>query len=180
MKRHPQNWLYNPQVGNFLSWIIAYLIIMPYANSNIDNPIVLLIALFVGSFWTIWLHAYRQAEQIEIKHREQPHTKLFFIRSAVAIFIGIIAHLLAEGATKESVIKGVVGAFFLGAIFWLEFDFFLNYHRGKPILYIDQGKYSSKTDRFFKTKKAWWIISKIVLFLFATFLYYRILHLHLT
>ena len=171
MKLHSRNWLYNPLVGNFASWLIAGILIMPYANGVTDNFIFIILAVTIAPIWTIWLHAYRQAIKIEIKKKEINHTVSFIIRAIVAVFVGVIIHMIAEQRAPGSGIRGVIAALYMGAIFWATFDFFLNIHRGKPWDYIDKGKIAARSDRAFKERKVWWFTTKIVLLIFSLLLY---------
>lgn len=173
MKNHKTNWLYNPLAGNFISWFLAFCILMPYANGWTDNPILFPIALFVGSFWTIWLHAYQEAMRIEIRKQWLNHGKRLAIRIAIALLIGLLTHLLTK--TDRPLIEGAAAAVYLGTIFWLEFDFMLNYHRGLKWDYRSKDPNAAETDKVFAEKKIWWLTSKIVLFLFGILLYYKIL-----
>lgn len=173
MKTHKTNWLYNPLAGNFISWFLAFIIIMPYANGWTDNPILFPVALFVGSFWTIWLHAYQEAKRIEIKKQWINHSTRFLLRAAIAIAIGLLTHFLSK--TDRPLLEGFVAAIYLGAIFWLEFDFMLNYHRGRKWDYRSKNPNAAESDKIFSEKKIWWIASKIVLFILGLMLYYRVL-----
>lgn len=173
MKRHSNNWLYNPLAGNFLSWFIGTTIMAINVNGYSDNPIFMITGMFVGSFWTIWLHAFRDAYRMDIKHQQIPHTKWTVIRAAVAIFIGQIAHGLGFGFNLNSVIDGAAAAVFLGTEFWLLFDFFINHHRGKRLTYItDADDGAPRSDRLFHGHPFLWILSKIVFFLAGIYLYY--------
>lgn len=170
MKIHSKNYLYDPSIGNFLSWFIGALIMSPYINGWSTSPILVVLGFFVASIWTIWLHAYRQAYQIEIRKKPINHKKAVTIRVVVVVIISILSHLLIVGVTKEAILPMMACAIYLGSIFWLLFDFFINAHRKKRWDYRGN---SAKTDKAFKEKKAFWITSKIVLFVFATLLYYR-------
>lgn len=173
MKRHSNNYLYNPLIGNFLSWFIAAIIMSFKINGYVDSPLYMIVGLFVGSFWTIWLHAFRDAYRMDIKHQSIPHKKWTVIRAAVAIFIGQAVHGLGFGFNFDSLIDGGAAAVFLWTIFWLEFDFFINHHRGKRLLYItDADDGASESDKLFNGHVFLWILSKILLFLGGIFLYY--------
>lgn len=171
MKLHSKNYLYDPLVGNFLSWMIGGLILFPYVNGYSDNEGFVISAVTIAPIWTIWLHAYRQAIKIEIKKKEINHKVSFIIRAIVALIAGVLIHLLAEQNAPGCILRGLVCAVYMGAIFWATFDFFINHHRGKPWDYIDQGKVASNSDKLFREEKTWWITTKGVLFIFAFLIY---------
>lgn len=175
MKLHSKNYLYDPLIGNFLSWFLAGLILMPYVNGNVSSPWYPVVAMFVGSIWTIWLHAYRQAILVEIKNVEINHAKTNLIRGIVIGALSYISHMLIVSPGIEMLIPAAVCALYLASIFWLLFDFFLNSHRGKPWDYRSKEENAATTDKIFAEKKAFWIASKIVLFIFGILLYYRAL-----
>lgn len=172
LKSRKKNFLYNPLAGNFISWFLAFCIIMPYANGWTDNPILFPIALFVGSFWTIWLHSFQESKRIATKNWID-HSDRLIIRSVIAIAIGLATHYLSK--TDRPLMEGFTAAIYLGTIFWLEFDFILNYHRGLKWDYRSKDPNAAETDKLFAEKKIWWLTSKVVLFLLGLLLYYRIL-----
>src|SRR5688572_10921969 len=153
MKTYKSNILYDPLVGNFLSWFVAFLIMSPYVNGWVTTPWLLLVGFFIGPIWTIWLHAYRQAIKIEIRNEEINHAVSFVVRAIVASVIAYLSHLLIVCPCVDAIIPAIACALYLGSIFWLLFDFMINYHRGKPLLYIDQGTIAAKSDNFFSNKK---------------------------
>lgn len=169
---------YNPIVGNFISAWIGFTIISlssyingPYGYVSGHGPVIL--GLFIGVVWMIRLHAYHEAYRIEVKHFDIDHSNRFMIRCIVALGVGMIVHIMAEGVTTMAFVRSSVCAMFIGSIFWLLFDFILNYDRGKAIFYVSSYYKSARTDRFVSEHlSAWiWLVSKGVLFLFCTWLY---------
>lgn len=175
MKLHQKNYLYDPLVGNFLSWLIGFAIMMPYINEWVTTPVWILIGMFVAPIWTIWLHAYRQAIQIEIKKKEINHTTTSIVRVIIALVIAFLSHLLITCVCVDMILPALACSFYLGSIFWLFFDFFINHHRGKPWDYRSKEENAANSDKIFRERKIWWITSKLVIFLFALLLYYRAL-----
>lgn len=174
MKLHSKNWFYDPIVGNMASWVVPVLLLMPYANGKMDNPMFVVLAITIGPIWTIWLHAYRQAIKIEIKKKEINHSVSFIVRAIVAVIVGVIIHMIAEQRAPGSGIRGIIAALYMGAIFWATFDFFLNYHRGKKWDYRDPNEdIASNSDKIFQERKAWWLTTKAVLLIFCLLLYIK-------
>lgn len=179
MKQHKDNYLYSPMLGNFLSWFIAATIISFYVNGKTDNVLILPLGLFIGSIWTLWLHAYREAERIEIKKQRIDHDKRFMVRAGVCFLIGIITHVLAEGLLLIAIVNGIGAGIYLGMIIWLLFDSFLSINRGLKWDYISDDPKAAFSDRLFRKHKWLWVASKILLFFGGLFLYIWILRLHL-
>lgn len=179
MKQHKDNYLYSPMLGNFLSWFIAATIIAFYVNGKTDNVLILPLGLLIGSLWTLWLHAYREAERIEIKKQRIDHDKRFIIRSGVCFLIGVITHVLAEGLTLRAFANGACACVYLGTIIWLLFDSFLSINRGLKWDYISDDPKAAFSDRLFSKKKWLWVGSKILLFFGGLVLYIWILRLPL-
>lgn len=169
------NILYGPITGNFLAWFIGVGIMSFYVNDYSEKTGLMIIGLFVGSFWTINLHAYREAWRIEAG-KEINHFDRFWTRSIIAGTAAILIHMLAFG-TANFQAPSLGGWIYLGAIFWLLFDTLLNYHRGKPLLYVSSYYRSSMIDKWFskfepQTRCLLWIGSKILIFLIAMLLYH--------
>jgi hypothetical protein len=180
MKQQTSNWLYNRIVGNFMSWFIAVTIMSFYVNEWTQSPWIMVIGLFVGSFWTINLHAYYEAYRIEVGKEEIDHISRFVVRLVLAIVISQLIHVLAFGFTNRMKLPMAIGVLYLGAIFWLLFDFMLNYHRGKEILYVSSYYRTSKIDKFFRrfsdnTRLLLWVGSKVVVFVLASWAYYKVI-----
>jgi len=172
MKNQNNNYLYNPLIGNFLSWFAGVAIMALYVNGYVDHSGPMIIGVFVGSFWTVRLHAYRQAEAIS-KGKYPNHDKLFILRCLVALTIGFSIHALADGINGGSALKAILCALYMGGIFWLLFDSIIGLDLGKGLLYIptpNEGT-TSRTDRFFYRRKWLWLISKPVVFLLTMWLY---------
>lgn len=180
MRTHENSYLYNPLIGNFLSWFVALVIMSFYVNGVVDNPDMMLFGILAGCIWTIRLHAYREAERIEIRNIEIDHINRFIIRAAIMLIVGQIIHFMANGRnhldmhfTQQSFKEGVFCAIYMAGIFWLEFDFILNSDRGKPLFYISKWYGTSKMDRLFSkfNSPILWLVSKILIFLLTLYLY---------
>lgn len=173
--KQKNNILYGPITGNFLAWFVGLGIMSFYVNGYSDKTGLMIIGLFVGSFWTINLHAYREAERISAG-KEINHVDRFWTRSIIAGTASALIHMLAFGFSHFQA-SSFMGWIYLGAIFWLLFDTLLNYHRGKPLLYVSSYYKSSMIDRWFskfepQTRCLLWIGSKILIFLIAMLLYH--------
>lgn len=173
MKIHSKNYLYDPLIGNFLSWFLSGLIMYPYINDISPSPFLVIIGMTVGPIWSIWLHAYRDAIRIEIHKKKIDHALRFWLRIVIILTISVLWHLLIIGPTREMIIPTLVCVLYLGSVFWFLFDFMLNYHRGRKLTYISQAPNAAKSDRFFRDKKWLWIASKVILFFGTGYLYYR-------
>lgn len=182
MKLHNDNYLYSPMIGNFLSWFIAFIIMSFYVNEKTDNVWLVIIGMFVGSLWTLWLHAYREAERVIVKEKKINHHKRFFIRSVVAFLIGLLTHFLMDGFQRfgyMTIVKAIACAVYLGTIFWMLFDSFYSKAAGFAWDTIPHGPGQANTDNFFYNKKWLWVLSKIVGFILGIALYYYALRLPL-
>lgn len=135
-------------------------------------PVV--IALTISGFWVIRLHAYMEAHRIE-GGTNIDHRKRFLTRSFYCILTGAVVHLATTSRTMHDVYLTLACALYLGSLFWLLFDFYLNYDRGLKITYISKFYRSALTDKFFGKEPLWlWIGSKVVLFLFSLWLYLKV------
>lgn len=174
---------YDQLVGNSAAFFlgIMFMSLSVYVNGDhygiIDNPWPMLLGWFVWVFWTVRLHAYYEAYRIEIKHQIINHRKRFIVRSALAIAMSLIIHILAEGFTWTMVLRAGAGALYIGGIFWLVFDIALNFDRGKHPFYISRWYQSAKVDRFFRKLNSsfLWLLSKVVLFFLTAYLYFKVL-----
>lgn len=172
------NYLYNPLIGNFIGWFIAVAIMSLYVNGYVTHGGPMIIGLFVGSFWTINLHAYQEAYRIEVKHKDIPHGERFIIRFVIAQAASFLVHALAIGFKDGLGIAVLGGWLYIGSILWLLFDFMLNYHRGKPLLYVSSYYKTSQIDKFFSrfsphVRCLLWVGSKVLLFLISVFIYHK-------
>lgn len=172
--------------GNFLSWFLGFTILSmtsyvngPYGYT--DAPIVILIGFFVGSFWSIRLHAYYEAQRIARKITIN-HMHRLLTRSALALAIGLTFHLHAEGMDLngrwnwpgwDAVAQGIACSLYLASIFWLQFDFILNLDRKLPLFYVSSWYNSSKVDRVFSryNSPVLWLATKFAGFIGMSIVY---------
>jgi hypothetical protein len=178
MKTRLPHVLIHPISGNFFAWIIAFLFfsLTKYFNGSyawIDGYGPMATGLLIAGFWSTRIHAFREAVRIEDFKHSINHSKRFFQRTCVALTLGWSIHILAEGWVFGAYVRGLTCAFYLGAIFWLNFDFILNNDRGKALFYVSEWYKTAWIDRFFKKfgSPVLWLISKIVLFYVALMLY---------
>jgi hypothetical protein len=169
------NFLYHPIVGNFIAWFIGIGIMSFYVNGYSDKTGLMIVGLFVGSFWTINLHAYRESIRIAAG-KEINHFDRFWTRSIIAGTISILIHMLAFGVSDFQS-GSLFGWIYLGAIFWLLFDFLLNYHRGKSLFYVSSYYNTSMIDKWFSkfsphVRCILWLGSKILIFVISVLLYH--------
>lgn len=180
MKRH-NSYLFNPLIGNFLCWFIAFMLftLTEYFNGNFAwiygrsaGPIVIAGTL-IGSFWTIRLHAYREAERIEIKRKTINHSQRIMVRALLAIVVGMTIHIVAEGFHPTAYARGFACALYIGGVFWLIFDSYLNYDRGKEPFYVSSWYKSARVDRWFSRlgSPVLWLASKVLVYI-ATYYFY--------
>jgi hypothetical protein len=182
MKQLNDFW-YHPIAGNFTAWIFAAGVISmsTYINGDFyghfDGSGPMILGLFIGSLWTIRLHAFQEVQRIKkLKSGERLNHKLrFVIRFIVAYLIGLIVHLSGEGFTWQAFVMALAAAGYIGGIFWLLFDSTVNWDQGNPLLHIPYGyEGGSETDKFFKQHHiGWWIASKIIVFLVTLSLYHH-------
>jgi hypothetical protein len=177
MKTYSRSKLYHPLLGNFIAWWLALVMftLSSYFNGRIawvEGHITMLIGFFIGSFWTIRLHSLREAERIS-KGKNIDHSERFSLRAYTAYMVPLIVHTMAEGFGRDTVIRSLACTLYIGSIFWLTFDFLLNYDRGKPLFYVSSWYRSSWLDRFFSKvgSPMLWLLSKIILFLISLWLY---------
>ena len=171
--------------GNFLSWFLGFVILSmtTYVNgpySYTDAPIVILIGFLAGSIWSIRLHAYQEAQRIGkvvINHRNR-----LIARSALGLVIGLSFHLYCEGMDLNgawswpgwvAVARGLACTLYLASIFWLLFDFILNYDRGKALFYVSSWYQSSRADREFRklNSPVLWLAMKLAGFIAMSIFY---------
>ncbi len=134
----------------------------------------IIIALTISGFWIIRLHAYMEAHRI-ISGTNIDHKKRFITRSIYCLLTGTIVHLATTDRTTHDFYLAGACALYLGSLFWLLFDFILNYDRGLYITYISKFYRTALTDKFFgKEPIALWVGSKVVLFLFSLWLYIKL------
>ncbi len=174
--------------GNFMSWFPGFVVLSmtsyvngPYGYT--DAPIVILIGFFVGSIWSIRLHAYYEAQRIAKKITIN-HTKRLLARAAVGLAIGLFFHLYCEGQDLigrwswpgwDAVSRGIACALYLSSIFWLFFDPILSHDRRLPIFYVSSWYKSSKADRVFRKLNSpiLWLALKIVGFISMSIVYLK-------
>jgi hypothetical protein len=145
---------FQPAVGNFYSWFLAFLCftLTKYFNGNvawIDDQRVIVLGVFIGCFWTIRLHAYREAKRIELHHQTINHFHRIVQRTMLAILISFAIHAAAQGISPSTFIRSGACTIFILAEIWLIFDFYLNNDRGKAILYVSSWYKSAWLDRLF-------------------------------
>jgi hypothetical protein len=169
------NFLYHPIAGNFIAWFVGIGIMSFYVNGESNKTGLMIIGIFVGSFWTINLHAYREAERISLG-KEINHVDRFWVRLCIGSVAAALIHLLAFG-NQYFWGAAVFGAIYFGAIFWLLFDFLLNYHRGKSLFYVSSYYKSSMIDKWFskfnpQVRCVLWLGSKLLIFVISVLLYH--------
>lgn len=173
--------------GNFMSWFPAVVLLSmtEYVNGpygTLESPIYVLIAFFIGSIWSIRLHAYYEAQRISKKIRIN-HTHRLLARSGVGLLIGIgfhwyITSMYLHGHAFgwpgwKAIGQGMACALYLGSIFWLLFDSILSWQRGLAIFYVSGWYKSSKADRVFRKLNSpiLWLALKILGFVAMSYVY---------
>lgn len=166
---------YSPIPGNFFAWFVGLGIMSFYVNGYSNKTSLMIIGLLVGSFWTINLHAYRESIRIAAG-KDINHVERFWVRLCIAAVASVFIHMLAF-SSQFFLGSAVAGTIYLGAIFWLLFDFMLNFHRGKSLLYVSSYYKSSAIDRWFSkfepnTRCLLWVGSKVLIFFITILLYH--------
>lgn len=153
LRRKENMWLYNPLLSNAIVWFIASCFIAStvYINDQngwFDSWIPIIIGLTGGTLWSTRIHALQEAFRFELDHK-QPKTHLWrwLIRLGVFLLIGCIIHFIGDGISWRSFQEGVMAACYIGSVFELTFDTWLNRDRGKSTKYVSHSKEASFQDR---------------------------------
>ncbi len=167
--------LYSPIPGNFFAWFIGISIMSFYVNGYSDKTGLMIGGILIGSFWTINLHAYQEARRIS-EGKDINHIERFWSRLCIAGAASALIHMLAFNF-HDFQAPSFFGWIYFGAIFWLLFDFMLNYHRGKSLLYVSSYYKSSAMDKWFSkfephVRCMLWLGSKILIFIGCTIMYH--------
>lgn len=171
-------YFYNPILAGFVSFFVGTLLagISTYMNGAgfIESRIPVLMCFIVTFTWPINVHAFHDAWRIEVDKNYVNHTFRFFAKLGIftlyAAFIHVVAERRVEAITLIRILFAIV---LMQAWFWLLFDLLINYHRGKPMLYI--GK-TAAIDKFFnKMSNATMLMVKLFTFIIAFYCYYRVI-----
>lgn len=173
--------IYDKLIGNFLSIFFGTLVMSLGIYVNGDHYGIFegywtqVVGIFIASFWVIRLHAYYEAERIEIHHVQIDHRLRFFQRTTIAAVFSVLVHLLAEGWSVHMLRVSAFSTLYIGGIFWLLFDFMLNHDRGKALLYVSAWYGSAWLDRVFRRLHSplLWTLSKILIFFLTLHLYVK-------
>lgn len=169
--------IYNPLAGNFLGWWIGFcfMAVTTYANGAhgwVDLTWPFISGITIASLWTIRLHAYQEALRIKRK-KTIHHGQRVLQRFLIAVGIGLTIHCIAEGYTRSALIHSGLCATYMLSVFWMTFDFILNYDRGKELFYVSNWYRTSRLDKLFSKidSPVLWLVSKILGFSIFLYLY---------
>jgi hypothetical protein len=167
--------LFNKWAGNFLAFFVGclFLCVSTYANGSTglwEGPTPIIIGLTLSCTWVIRLHAYREAIRIR-RSEEINHLERFIFRTVIAFIISYFIHGALRSGTLGWSIELIACMFYIGSLFWLLFDFMLNYDRHKELFYVSKWYKTSALDRVFHRDPRWWLVSKLVLYFLALWLY---------
>lgn len=148
-------WIYNPLIGNFIGWVVAISFIASthYINNEAgwtDNKWPIIVGIIIGTLITTRLHSIQEAIKIEIRNiKPKTHFWRGVIVILISILIGCIIHFLGDSINIKSFLDSLFCAEFISSTYYLCFDYFLNYDRGKKLKYITKDEKGSISDRIF-------------------------------
>jgi hypothetical protein len=169
--------LFDPIAGNFFAMFIGFTLISLSTYMNDDYgvwsgaaPVV--IGVTASCFWIIRLHAYREAERIRLG-KTIYHFERVLLRLAVALVIASVVHGFAEGLTAHAARIMFYCTLYIGGLFWLLFDFMLNYDRNLALFYVSKWYKTSWLDKLFNRDPRLWLISKFAIYLLVLYVYLK-------